>query len=76
LRIEAWAHHVKNAAESEIVAHHLREKRGVRLRGVGTRREIGHGDTRLFYAKACAGSKPILLLRLRGSARNREEANE
>jgi len=53
----------------------LREKRGVRLRGVGTRREIGHGDARFFDAKAGASAKPVLLLCLRGAC-HREEANE
>src|ERR1700745_2284240 len=62
LRIEAGTDDIEDAAESEIVAHYLREKHGVRLRGVGTRREIGHGDARLFDAKAGASAKPVLLL--------------
>jgi hypothetical protein len=75
LRVEARADYIKNSAEAEVIANHLREERGVRLRGVGARCEIGDGNARFFYSQAGAGAKPVLLLRLRGTC-SREEANE
>ena len=70
-RIETGASEFEDAAELEIVADNLSEKRSVGFRRIGARGEVGDGQARFIGVHADRGPKPIL-----GRCRVRNENEE